>query len=177
MTFSRVKMTLTGPGCLEPRLARHRRPLPLRLAGPRGRARGGARAQRRGPLRPALRGGLQRLLPLPGHDEPRRPRQGGALFEEVGLFFALLSKVLSTFEPDIDPEVVARLWRLTVPEGAPGLDFNGFCSWFCPNGRALGPTTSTPLGGLSESQMLSSLLEKSGTPPGTACHRDGIKSY
>ncbi|CAL1154959.1 unnamed protein product [Cladocopium goreaui] len=75
-----------------------------------------------------------------------------------------LARVLSTFEPDIDPEVVARLWRLTVPDGAQGLDFSNFCAWFCPGGRALSGQVSavTPIGGLSESQMLSTLLEKSG---------------
>ncbi|CAK9017727.1 unnamed protein product [Durusdinium trenchii] len=74
-----------------------------------------------------------------------------------------LARVLSTFEPDIDPEVVARLWRLTVPDGAQGLDFNSFCTWFCPGGRTLSGHGSvlTPMGGLSESQMLSQLLEKS----------------
>eukprot|EP00913_Durusdinium_trenchii_P025312 g23762.t1 len=82
------------------------------------------------------------------------PRRSGRSFEEVFRGFcrsggrgattmdrADLARVLSTFEPDIDPEVVARLWRLTVPDGAQGLDFNSFCT--------------------CESQMLSQLLEKS----------------
>ncbi|CAJ1329602.1 unnamed protein product [Effrenium voratum] len=74
-----------------------------------------------------------------------------------------LARVLSTFDPDIDPEVVARLWRLSVPESATGLDFSSFCSWFCPGGRALaghGGHPHTPTG-LSESHMLSQLLERS----------------
>lgn len=75
-----------------------------------------------------------------------------------------LTRVLSTFEPNIDSEVVFRLWRLAVPEGASTLDFNSFCSWFCPGGRELPGAVSicsTPTGNLSEAQLLSSLLEKS----------------
>ncbi|CAE7910264.1 Wdr35 [Symbiodinium sp. KB8] len=71
-----------------------------------------------------------------------------------------LARVLSTFEPDIDPEVVARLWRITVPDGAPGLDFGNFCTWFCPGGRAL-PGLTSFASNMGESQMLSQLLEKS----------------
>eukprot|EP00930_Biecheleria_cincta_P029444 TRINITY_DN20493_c0_g1_i2.p1 TRINITY_DN20493_c0_g1~~TRINITY_DN20493_c0_g1_i2.p1 ORF type:complete len:889 (-),score=153.41 TRINITY_DN20493_c0_g1_i2:101-2767(-) len=79
-----------------------------------------------------------------------------------------LQRVLQTFDPNLDPEVVARLWRLTVPEGAPGLEFSSFCTWFCPGGRSLSSGTAsmghTPIGGgLSETQMLAQLLEKNAT--------------
>eukprot|EP00931_Biecheleriopsis_adriatica_P099461 TRINITY_DN7399_c0_g2_i1.p1 TRINITY_DN7399_c0_g2~~TRINITY_DN7399_c0_g2_i1.p1 ORF type:complete len:823 (+),score=151.48 TRINITY_DN7399_c0_g2_i1:32-2500(+) len=79
-----------------------------------------------------------------------------------------LARVLSTFEPNMDPEIVARLWRLTVPEGAPGLEFSSFCTWFCPGGKALSTAASaaaTPTGGVSEVQMLSDLLERSASMP------------
>ena len=67
-----------------------------------------------------------------------RPEMTGGRKCFVSIFVTSASEVLSTFEPDIDPEafssvvvilksdfrchgnakVVARLWRLTVPDGA-----------------------------------------------------------
>eukprot|EP00929_Paragymnodinium_shiwhaense_P046814 TRINITY_DN23814_c0_g1_i4.p1 TRINITY_DN23814_c0_g1~~TRINITY_DN23814_c0_g1_i4.p1 ORF type:complete len:832 (-),score=167.00 TRINITY_DN23814_c0_g1_i4:41-2536(-) len=81
-----------------------------------------------------------------------------------------LARVLSTFEPDIQPEVVSRLWRAVVSEHAAGLDYHTFCTWFCPQGK--NPSLLTMLGNvpaaspsasLAETQVLSSLLEMSGT--------------
>lgn len=53
-----------------------------------------------------------------------------------------LARVLSTFEPGLEPEVVTRLWRVVVPDGAAGLDYSTFCTWFCPGGRSLSSSST-----------------------------------
>jgi len=96
-----------------------------------------------------------------------------------------LARVLSTFEPGLEPDIVTRLWRMVVPDHSAGLDFNAFCTWFCPGGR---PLTSMPqMGGYQQQSpslessfggtaMLQQLLDMSSMSPKNSGRRSPAMS-
>jgi len=90
-----------------------------------------------------------------------------------------LKRVLSTFEPGLNADVVARLWRALVPDGASGLDFQTFCAWFSPGGRSLTAAYPNGFSGAypSESAMLSNLLEMSVNSPLSQSLPGGINLF